>query len=156
MAILLMREKLALETRLKSGIDNELNRNAIPAGFEFQVEAYKTQYPHACHRPVEPCWTYNCHGLTFGTRRTWIKDPAEVAKILTEDDYQEIAVQDVIVGDIAVYYSDGDATHSGNVVGQSAAGPRILSKWAFLHEVVHSVTECPYDAGNVVYYRMTK
>lgn len=155
MALILLRAKLALETRCKSDIDNEMVRDIPPAG-DLQVADYKSDYPRALHRPVRPCWTYNCHGLTFGARRTWIYAPSEIAKILDEDDYDEIAVEDVLVGDIAVYYRDGDAEHSGYVVEITPAGPRIVSKWGGCHEVVHLIFECPYDAANVRYYRITR
>jgi len=55
-----------------------------------------------------------------------------------------------------VYYVDGDVEHSGMVVDKGdIAGPRILSKWGFCHEVIHRIPECPYDAGRVVFYRIT-
>lgn len=156
MPLILPRAKLALETRRKSDIDNEMVRDTPPAGYDLQVADHKSDYPGASHRPVRPCWTYNCHGLTFGARRTWIDDPSEIAKILDEDDYEEIEIEDVLIGDIAVYYSDGDAEHSGHVVEITPAGPRIVSKWAGCHEVVHLIFESPYDADNVKYYRITR
>ena len=156
MALILTRAKLALETRRKSGIDNEMKRDTPPVGFDEQVKAYKKKYPKAIHRPVRPCNTYNCHGLTFAARRTWIHDSLEIKKILEEDDYEEIKPQSVMAGDIAVYFEKGDAWHSGIVVEITPAGPRIISKWGQCHEVVHLIPECPYNATNVNYYRVTQ
>jgi hypothetical protein len=76
---------------------------------------------------------YNCHGLTFASKRSAIYDAQEVNKILDEDDYIVICkVTDVRRGDIIVYYSsDGDAEHSGLVIGALQRLPIILSKWGY-------------------------
>lgn len=76
-------------------------------------------------------------------------------RILSEDDYRIIAVNDVEPGDIAVYYLNGDVEHSGVVVSVSGLKvPIVLSKWGDLHEVIHQVPLCPYDSTMVVYYRI--
>ena len=155
-SIILPRVKLALETRRKSAIDNLLNRERAVAGLHLAVEALKKKYPHADHRQVGPCHTFNCHGLTFGSRRTWIDNPSEILKIIKEDDYEVVQFRDISVGDIAVYFVNGDVEHSGIVVEITAAGPRILSKWGPCQEVVHLVAECEYEASNVVYYRISE
>ncbi len=65
-------------------------------------------HPNAIHRPIEPCNTYNCHGLTFAARRTWIHEPSELLKILEDDDYEEVT-NGILPGDIAIYIHEGDA-----------------------------------------------
>jgi hypothetical protein len=79
-----------------------------------------------------------------------------VKKILDEDDYAKVAPpEEVMPGDVAVYYKDGDVEHSGLVVKIGDLNvPIILSKWGACHEVVHRVWASEYDCQNVVYYRI--
>ena len=116
---------------------------------------YRGEYPSATHRPVEPCNTYNCHGLTFAARRTWIHEPSELRKIIDDDDYEEVT-NNISPGDVAIYMRDGDYQHSGIVVRVDGQVPWILSKWGQCHEVIHSVMDCPYNDANVTYYRIRR
>ena len=147
---------LLLGTRRNSPIENHMSRAKSHDGAKIQIEELKKKYPNAHHRPVGPCSTFNCHGLTFAARRTWIAKPSEVQKILIEDDYVQVTYAEVMPGDIAVYRaSDGSIDHSGIVVErQRGSQPRILSKWAICHEVVHLPNECPYNEMTVSYYRI--
>lgn len=64
-----------------------------------------------------PSAIYNCHGLTFASKRTRIYDDDDIRRILQEDLYQEIELKDTLPGDIIVYFaSDGAVDHSGIVV----------------------------------------
>lgn len=62
---------------------------------------------------------YNCHGLTFASKRTGIDEDEMIMKIL-EDEYIEIKeMRNVIEGDVVVYYVDenyNSITHSGIVI----------------------------------------
>lgn len=151
-----MEADLLLQTRCKSDIANHMSRASPLDGMKLQIEAFKREYPDACHRAVGPCATFNCHGLTFGSRRTWI-GTSEIQKILDEDEYVQIEYAEVMPGDIAIYRSeDGSVDHSGIVVEQQNGlrQPRILSKWALCHEVVHLPFECPYSDMQITYYRI--
>jgi hypothetical protein len=92
----------------------------------------KRQYPTEQHRPLNPSRKYNCHALSFASRRTWISTTSEIAKIIGDDDYRVVDLPNVLPGDIAVYYKDGDAEHSAIVVRVDAIGnlriPVVLSK----------------------------
>lgn len=154
--IILMQAELGLDTRRQTHIENHMNRDKPFQGVSLEIKKHKENYPNAVHRPVGPCSTYNCHGLTFGSRRTWIANASEIAKIIEEDDYEEVDRIDILPGDIAVYFVNGDAEHSGIVVKETDRGPLILSKWGSCHEVVHLVYEAPYDASSVNYYRVTE
>jgi hypothetical protein len=102
---------------------------------------------------------YNCHGLTFASRRTAILPDAEVSKILKEDGYQRIDVRDVLPGDVAVYHdAQGGIDHSGIVFtrpSDSLGIPMIVSKWGVIGpEVYHSATVVPeYAIADIRYYR---
>ena len=157
MPVLQLRSELALHTRCENQITNEINRESVRFGDALQVADLQKQYRTAMHRPVQPSRKYNCHGLSFASRRTAIDQTREIKKIVEDDDYKEVSYSNVLPGDIAVYYSkEGDAEHSGIVVHvDELRVPIVLSKWGCCHEVVHRVSQCPYEARNVIYYRVT-
>jgi hypothetical protein len=101
---------------------------------------------------------YNCHGLTFASRRTRIEDTSEVLKILSDDNWVEILeMKDVQPGDIVVYFSDiGEANHSGIIVAkpEDSPFPLVCSKWNAGGEYIHGLSYCPDVYGpSVKYYR---
>ena len=115
------------------------------------------KYTQAVFR-TDSCPVYNCHGLTFGSRRTRIPDMESVQMILEDDAYVEITnPHDVIPGDIIIYVgNDGDFTHSGIVVevDRMLHVPRICSKWGGGPEVVHLLADVPPVYGSTHrYYR---
>lgn len=117
---------------------------------------YKDEYPDAGIRS-DPDPLYNCHGMTFASRRTGIHDPAMLHLILEDDNYSEVAPKDVLPGDVIIYFSnDGDLEHSGIVV--SGPGPLMVplvcSKWGKYCEVVHLANRCPYSYERPVFYRV--
>src|SRR6266481_7803002 len=116
-ALIQIRAELDLSTRRLRHIRNEMNREPPLAGARLQIEQMKRDFKTAIHRDeVGPCNTFNCHGLTFGSRRTWIHRPADVQKILDDDDYIEIDKTKVKPGDIAIFRKNGEIDHSGIVV----------------------------------------
>lgn len=150
-----MAVELKLETRKQRSVGNIFDNSKPAAGLQIEVDEYRRKYVAATHRTTAPCLSYNCHGLTFAARRAAIFDPKEVAKILADDSYQSIQRSDVLPGDIVVYHKDGDIEHSGLVVGKELFNLRILSKWGYAHEVVHFLSDCPYNAANVTFHRIT-
>jgi len=83
--------------------------------------------------------TYNCHGLTFASRRTKITDPDAIARILMDDRYDQIDRREARPGDVIIYSRDGEPTHSGIVVENEPDlfVPWIWSKWGNGPEVLH-------------------
>lgn len=115
----------------------------------------------------EACPVYNCHGLTFGSRRTQVTH--SVFPILDEDGFDLIPEKEVRTGDIVIYANArGEVVHSGFVVttklidivaGSQSIIPIIWSKWGKGYEMIHSVGECPYleEEGNFAsYYRLQR
>jgi hypothetical protein len=155
---------LDLHSRRQRQIANFHEPKDALHGDKEMAKEYAMRYPAATHRPTPVCYTYNCHGLTFASRRTAIISPEEVRKILEEDDYHRIAsLADVMPGDIVVYISeDNDIEHSGIVIatpkfeGQFVINPVVLSKWGSAHEVIHRVMDCPYNESRPEYYRVMK
>jgi hypothetical protein len=156
-ALILLKATIELGTRRQRQIKNEINREPAHDGALLEIQAHRRNYRDAIHRKVGPCRTYNCHGLTFASRRTWIDKPTEVQKILDDDDYESIPKFEVERGDIAIYTLRGEICHSGIVVEiDDLKGPRVLSKWALLHEVIHFAWECPYNEAAITYWRVRR
>jgi hypothetical protein len=151
--VLAISSQLDLHTRCENQVENEIDRGPIRAGDEILAEDYRRDYPDGTHRPTLPSRKYNCHGLTFASRRTWIWKPQEVAKILKDDEYEAVEPADVLPGDIVTYTENGDVEHSGIVMSRGLT-PMVLSKWGPAHEVLHRVRECPYDAMQISYWRI--
>ena len=148
---------LALETRKGSKIKNFHCRKLPEDGDILRVRAFRTSFPDAIHRPSDPSPGYNCHGLTFGSRRTGINEPSDVRRILTDDGYRVLKSEDKIFpGDIAIYVQDGEISHSGIVVWLQNETPLILSKWGRYHEAIHKPMDCPYNESTVGYYRLDR
>ena len=154
MPVLPYRSELDLQTRCENQVENEIDRRPTRPGDDLLSEDYKRDYPDADHRPTAPTRKYNCHGLTFASRRTWIWKASEIAKVLADDEYKPIDVHNVLPGDIVVYDQNGDAEHSGVVIKRGFP-PIVLSKWGPAHEVVHRANYCPYDSMRILYYRIT-
>ena len=154
----LPRGTLDLHTRARTQIQNQYDRSAPSAGEHLHSANLKSKYPGATHRPTGPSSIYNCHGLTFAARRTGITQPAEVQKILTEDEYEEVQQAAARPGDIVLYYNrtNGDIEHSGIVVEKPQLGLRVLSKWGGAHEVIHQLLECPYELLSTKFFRINK
>jgi hypothetical protein len=151
--------RLGLETRRSSPIENYYHSGPAQAGDRQRVRDFVTEYPDAHHRHgLNPSRGYNCHGMTFGARRTGINLPTEIEKILREDGYRplNIVTDELFPGDIAIYRREGEITHSGLIMWiERGNTPWILSKWGpAYHEAVHRPLDCPYNDAHVSYYRL--
>lgn len=105
---------------------------------------------------TNPIPVYNCHGLTFASRRTSIP-PTCIDAILKDDRYERVQPEDTLPGDVILYYSDeGEIEHSGIVIEVPVRPfpPRILSKWGMGPEVIHPASFCPYEPRDLRYYRV--
>ena len=93
---------------------------------------------------------YNCHGLTFGSRRTCIEDATSIPKILEDDSYRPVDSLSVLPGDVILYFDqhDGTVSHSGIVTEVTNIFPksmRIISKWGVNGaEFLHWAHKSPY------------
>jgi hypothetical protein len=143
--------QLALHSRREEQIENETDRNLPYEGMTKYCESLKHQYDRCRHRPVGPTGKYNCHGLTFASRRTAIEG-AVIEKILHEDEYSEVQLENAMTGDIVIYRRGADVLHSGIVV-RGFPDLLILSKWGSAHEAIHAVDDCPYP-GYKTFYRI--
>ena len=158
------RDVVGLQTRLLRDIANEIYRGTPIDGDRLLVTDIRRKYfGHGfVHRTTSPCGIYNCHGLTFASRRTAIVSTEEIYKILSDDGYVQIARGDVQPGDVIVYFASRDAgseaEHSGIVVSVEMAGItrnlRVLSKWGRAHELIHPEFVEEYAHTHVRYFRI--
>jgi hypothetical protein len=153
------KKSIHTETSKNSKIDNQQYApNLMQKGLsDFIIKQTINKFP-PLHIRTHSTNCYNCHGMTFASRRTGIFESSEVEKILKEDDYAEVGLSEVIPGDIIIYTdSRGDREHSGIVLSINGLGdtkiPMILSKWGMAQEVVHSAYSSPYDEHTLRYYR---
>src|SRR6267142_1944590 len=142
------RSTIALQTRKGWDIENSQSFDTS-LWEEHQLAEHKGKYPRAEFRtgaiPV-----FNCHGLTFASRRSGISDTRAISRILEDDHYERISREDVSAGDIILYVSgeDGDFEHSGVITDAPKPPlfvPKVWSKWGFGAEVIHFANDCPYD-----------
>ena len=138
---------IRLETSKGTGINNFQEFDISQTQKNWDAEIPK-KYPLAVRR-TEMSALYNCHGLTFASRRTRVENTRDVHRILNDDSWIEVPEgPDVLAGDLVVYYSeDGDANHSGIVVQccPPLYVPVVCSKWGSSGEFVHSVRYYPND-----------
>lgn len=154
-------KSLALASTEGNNIDNEQSWEVISQDDVRNDELLRRygnhpQFKRRC-RHLSPI--YNCHGMTFASRRTAIIDNSTIEQILNEDKYTQIPTEQVLPGDVILYvHEDGDIEHSGIVVEpptqQNLNIPLVLSKWGRYLESVHLANRCPYDSNDIRYYRI--
>lgn len=149
-------DSIVVQTRKGADVEN-MRVHSIPRYELHMADVYRERH-HLAEERSGPTGMYNCHGLTFASRRTQISKPVEVWKILREDDYAEVDRADVLPGDVVIYFRKSDLQHSGIVVELRQVGslptPRIVSKWGNGQETIHSLYDCPYPEATVRYYRI--
>lgn len=149
---------LNLDTREGNPIQNTQSYE-ISAWDKAQYSDLKKSYGNTVTERSEPTAIFNCHGLTFASRRTCIYETSEVEKILRDDGYKEVPLEKVLPGDVIIYRSqDGDPEHSGIVVQSPQENqlkvPLVVSKWGKYNELLHFANQSPYTYSNARYYRI--
>jgi len=152
-----LEQAIAIQTRKGSNISNNQDHD-LPLPYRRTVEDLNKRYRDQCVRFVNDASPiYNCHGLTFGSRRAIIWKAQDIMTILKEDDYVEVDKNDVREGDVIIYFDDdGEPQHSGLVIGKKENMPLVYSKWGLGREAVHLFSQCPYNPSSVKYYRISK
>lgn len=159
MLIEVPQSSLTIQTRVGNPIPNLPGITTIPQDLIQQIQYTEGKYPQGnlCYKRKEATSFYNCHALTFLSRRAWMVEDA-VNMVLQDDEYFPVDSREVLPGDIILYYSNGQINHSGIVVSRReenelVSRPWIVSKWAHAGEYVHRYDYCPYDSSNVRYMR---
>jgi|SRR5690348_14248562 len=132
---------IRLETSKRNGIENIQWFEIASCERNWALEIPK-RFPRVVQR-TEMSASYNCHGLTFASHRTRIIDDA-VLRILSDDQWHEIGILEVLPGDIVVYFSEeGDPNHSGLIVEKDPLGVHLVcSKWGSAGEYIHRLNDC--------------
>jgi hypothetical protein len=98
--------------------------------------------------------TYNCVGLVFANRRTFI-EPEEIPMILQDDEYVEVTRDaDVMPGDIVIYKNSAtdDIIHIGLVLATEGVFEtrkiRVLSQFGRIGEYIHDAHDVPEPYGH--------
>ncbi len=104
--------------------------------------------------------TYNCYGMVFACRRTWI-DEGEIEKILADDGYKLVSDRsEVCCGDVIIYREErgGPIAHVGIIIAlhpQVERGEiefRVLSQWGGSGEFIHPEKHVLPQFGNYRQY----
>jgi len=127
-----------------------------PLTMRSAVEKYLNDYPRAKLRSATS--VYNCMGLVFGSRRTWIF-PDQLTKILTDDEYKKLSgPEEVEIGDVVIYHDEeGRPNHIGVVTDKSFNAQlnpiiTVTSQWGAAGEYIHPVDGAPEFYGRRVEY----
>lgn len=161
---------LELESRLKIPVYERFSQS-IAAGtpyhsFILQEELKFAQgFDSQCIRKNLPTICYNCHGLTFATRRGWLND---VDLVFNNEHYDELQKNELILsGDIISYLEDVNGvmqtSHTGVIVENASqqtydqvlqpnnASLKVLSKWGAHGEYLHDHEKSPYGTNFKVF-----
>ena len=151
--------ELALETAEKNKIPNAQSREISPQEL-LKVKDIEKKWGEKIIPRSGPTPIYDCHGLVFASRRTRILDNASIWQIFEDDSYREIQKEDVLPGDIVIYFNKGDMEHSGIIITAPSESslkiPLVYSKWGKYSEVIHLQSQCPYNQSEIKYYRVVR
>ena len=152
------RRSLQLQTAECTDIPNEQYLEIPDAEFQ-KLPEIKKSFGTDIEQRAQPTGVYNCHGLVFGSRRTSIYDADILSKILTEDCYVSVEPQEVMPGDLILYFEpNGEIIHSGVVVSKAAPPfhiPLVCSKWGHNGEFIHLASKTTYGS-NWKFFRVSR
>ena len=137
---------LPLATKRGEQIPNEQREQAIIESMEARRELVLKGRLSARVRSLSS--TYNCMGMVFASRRTWI-EPEHVAMILQDDGYRPVSDEDELYpGDVVIYRDNrGEVSHVGIVTDirinliQASREITVLSQWGESGEYLHLVDD---------------
>jgi hypothetical protein len=149
--------QLALETRAYEQIPNAPVLSPDPDRLERYVQVQQNLHPGAQLRRV--AGFYNCFGLVFGGRRTWIGDLyQELSDIYRGDEYRKVAFTNLRVGDLVMYKHQNRIEHVAMVMSlgpwmtsggtNETRSVQVLSKWGNNGEFLHDMLD--FDLGDPV------
>src|SRR5580700_7258569 len=109
------RRSLELHTRAGNRIANERTPPRPPEAMRAAMEMMRKAHPTLVPRSLDA--TYNCVGMVFANRRTWI-EPDQVQLVFDDDGYRKLdRMNDAMPGDVAVYRdASNDIVHVGLIV----------------------------------------
>lgn len=148
---------ISLETSKRTTIKNY--QYGLLVSFEI-ADAERLENQFASKFQGDPNPLYNCHGLTFASKRTGVYEDTEVWKIIKDEYFEIKSDKEVLIGDILIYYdNDNGILHSAIVVKAENSNPAdladiwVLSKIRKHKEIVHNYNFSPYG-GEKRFYRI--
>lgn len=153
---------IRLDTKRGNRIPNEQRMERAPESLRAARDLWTRGIPGIRVRSLGA--TYNCVGMVFGARRTWI-EPEFLQMILDDDGYYSLADEvSVMPGDLVVYgVDDRTVRHVGMVIRKSrniadaSWEIEVLSQWGGDGEFIHSIGDVPEQYGApLVFYSERK
>ena len=101
---------IPLSTRRRRDIPNEQRMSAPPLRMQAAKDMILMGHPGRNVRSLSS--VYNCMGMVFASRRTWVW-PKDLQMILEDDDYRPVYDEsELVTGDLVVYTDGaGDISH---------------------------------------------
>lgn len=139
-------------------IDNDPDQKSV----EFTKKAIREKGINGIKMLGPPTGRFNCHGLVFACRRTWVPSPnlpdsIDIEDLLREDLYEEVNSGPQI-GDVVVYRAASSIDHTGYVASvENLDGVKtvwVWSKWGALEECLHQAENSPYEDCTIEYWRL--
>jgi hypothetical protein len=165
MNLILKNCQVKKEIRIETSKGNPIDNYQIFELSQFEINQFsnysKEKYPLVTQRN-SPSPIYNCHGMSFASRRTNIDSSTEIRNILSDDSYEKINEKVTLAGDLVLYITPdtGDIAHSGTIIStvhdaNNISTIFVVSKWGKYKEVIHNINDCPYSNCYKEFYRLT-
>lgn len=145
---------LPLATRKGKPIPNQQRMELGPERMAGARDIVVSEHASAYARSLRS--VYNCMGMVFASRRTFV-DIDQLDMVLDDDDYRPITEGDLERGDLVIYRdASGIATHVGLVVNVSPMAKleiTVLSQWGSDGEYFHRADDVNPRFGTPTEYR---
>lgn len=148
--------ELPLATRTGRLIPNEQRTEAAPERMQAAMQIVTANHPTASLRSLRS--TYDCMGMVFANRRTWV-DIEHLETFLIDDGYRQISDNELKEGDLVVYRDESyEPTHVGIVQHLSPYKPDqsrdvyVLSQWGRDGEYFHRIDDVNHNLGTPTEY----
>lgn len=148
---------IRLATRENTCIPNERRRQKPPVAMKAAMKLALDGHSSVVMRSLSS--VYNCMGMVFASRRTWI-DPEHLGMILKDDKYRRLTNDtEIEQGDVVVYRDDNETvSHVGIVVkvttrlNEASIEVSVLSQWGADGEYFHLADDVNPALGSPAEY----
>lgn len=144
-------QSLKLYTRLNRFVRNETCSGAPPERMKAATQIWQQRHPKARLRAAVS--TYNCMGLVFANRRTWV-DPDQWELIREDDGYRRLEIkEEPLPGDVVLYRMTEELTHVAVItkveldLHSSDWVVEVISQWGADGEFIHDMRDVPQLLG---------
>jgi len=137
--------RIALQTARKWDIPNARRQPRPPQAMMAAYRHHRNQ-GHLLLELRSLRSDYDCVGLVFGCRRTWI-DIDHIRQILDDDGYRMIELGHGERGDVVLYEDTSGPAHVGILWNRHALSNQwvVLSQWGSDGEYFHHINDTPIE-----------